>query len=365
MPFELFIAGEQRRESIAQAAENSSRPAVCTITHQTTGVGYVVMPDPLRFDVVFTTEPAFTSGAAVVKAPDTRHWMYPMANAGVYKWQRDANGYYTGAYVYFTVKCDPAPAVVVDTTNLAGFYLDTVQGMTTQYLRYQSDLAKAKRGEYTALPVATLEQFMAEVAARIEALGGVVPRTTGARTAGEITSIGGTATTGSGRNATTRAQLEARLAWLQTELAESEAFYVSGSNVAGPYGGINYHRPPADVQKIVDQVKAELARLTQADEDEVNSPPAHPEGLTLTHHLVFQGPATKALADVAHLSTVGQLPTRDASVGVPAPMTETEELKAELEMARAELARLLAGGEGAIGPQYFEARIAELEALLG
>lgn len=134
----------------AQIAENSTREAVNRFTHTTTGVGQIVMQQPISFDCVFTEEPSFTSGVALVKSPDPAHYRFPLVTAGVYRWVKKPQKpkppseillatfvpgtgqsstppqvedkspqFYTGAYLYFIVRADPTQNVRSDGSNLA------------------------------------------------------------------------------------------------------------------------------------------------------------------------------------------------------------------------------------------------------
>lgn len=74
---------EQRRQ---QQQENSARLAINMFTYVTTGVGDLLPVQPIEFDCVFLTEPSFTSGPALVKAPDTTNFHLPIVEAGVLRW---------------------------------------------------------------------------------------------------------------------------------------------------------------------------------------------------------------------------------------------------------------------------------------
>lgn len=108
-PYQAWFSLEDRRSDVESQRENSARPALSTVTHDTTGTGHIVVEAPFRFDTSFTAEPAVVSGSYVVKGPGTG-WQQPMVNAGVYRWQRDGRGFYTGAYLYFVVRIDPVNA---------------------------------------------------------------------------------------------------------------------------------------------------------------------------------------------------------------------------------------------------------------
>lgn len=77
---------EGLRSQRDRIAENSARQAWFTTTHVVSGEGSLALTVPIMFDVTFVHLPCFTSGVYVSKLPDTRHWDYPQASAGVYKW---------------------------------------------------------------------------------------------------------------------------------------------------------------------------------------------------------------------------------------------------------------------------------------
>lgn len=95
-------------------AENASRNAVVEIAQISTGVGQQRLPKALDFPVVFRTEPHFTCGSAVIVGAGT-NYHDPRGTAGVYAWQRNGRGYYTGAHIWVRVDCE----AITTTANLA------------------------------------------------------------------------------------------------------------------------------------------------------------------------------------------------------------------------------------------------------
>lgn len=91
-----------RRE---QQQENSSRLAHQYMTYVTTGVGQVSVGQQM-FDTVFYTPPIVTAGSVLLTPPGPG-WRYPLSTAGVYRWAINNQGFYVGAYLYFTVDCVP------------------------------------------------------------------------------------------------------------------------------------------------------------------------------------------------------------------------------------------------------------------
>lgn len=159
-----------------QQADNRTRQATNIFTYTTTGVGQIVMKQPIMFDCDFIEEPGFTSGVAIVKVPDLTHYRYPLVTAGVYRWVKEpqhketmaqailATGagkstvedttpqFYKGAYLYFLVRVDPNIPVRTDGSNLA--YLEeqlTYYDVGTQdYLTVRKLIAEAHESLYLA-----------------------------------------------------------------------------------------------------------------------------------------------------------------------------------------------------------------------
>jgi len=162
MDSSLFLASEGRRAAIAQQEENSTRSAMSALTYTTTGTGQIILDQPLMFNATFIEEPALSTGKHLEKLDDPRVWQYPVADAGIWRWERDSNGYYTGAYVYFTIQVNLLPGgaatqedydaaaalgrVAADAQVLAA--QDTLRLTardSLQYLQAQQDLAQAQK----------------------------------------------------------------------------------------------------------------------------------------------------------------------------------------------------------------------------
>jgi hypothetical protein len=100
---------ESRRQQIEQQRENAARLARAYVNTETTGWGEFIKPDVLEFGVTFLAEPTFTSGSILrgdSSGPTGQlvQGRYPRISVGVWRWQHDANGYWTGAYVFFVVE---------------------------------------------------------------------------------------------------------------------------------------------------------------------------------------------------------------------------------------------------------------------
>lgn len=110
------IDAERLRRAAVQ--ENSARVATHVVRYQSSGTGYIVPPAAFTFDVKFQNEPAITTGCALIKQPDLNHYGYPVITAGVFKWEQDANGLYTGAHLFFVVDVQPKRMPRTDGSNL-------------------------------------------------------------------------------------------------------------------------------------------------------------------------------------------------------------------------------------------------------
>lgn len=101
---EIYRHQEFRRQRHEQVRENSSRIAFSFGTWTSTGRGESTVPDVFRFGLAFLNEPAASYGFAL--SPDgidlvTGH--FPRCSGGVSDWQRDSQGYFVGAWVFFSV----------------------------------------------------------------------------------------------------------------------------------------------------------------------------------------------------------------------------------------------------------------------
>lgn len=163
---ELFNASEARRDTVAQDAENATRPATQSVTHETTGMGYFVANQVTPFDVTFIEEPAIASGVSIVKAPDARFWNFPLVTAGVFRWRREVRtGYYTGAYLYFAVICEQLTSAATNATK--------VSELITLRSQYQAELARLLAGQSTPHNQATLDGLIFDLNHQIATFGGV------------------------------------------------------------------------------------------------------------------------------------------------------------------------------------------------
>jgi len=102
---ETWKALEGHRGKVAQIDENSTRAARFTARYTTTGLGVVTEQNVFAFDMAFLDMPTFNYGGALgdgLDLPDATA-DYPTYQAGVYRWKINGDGYYTGAWCWFSV----------------------------------------------------------------------------------------------------------------------------------------------------------------------------------------------------------------------------------------------------------------------
>jgi hypothetical protein len=96
------------------ARENASRSAVAELTYLSTGVTQQRVKSPIAFPVIFRTEPHLSTGSAVVSNPDPNVWHDPVGHIGVWKWDRDARGFFIGAFIWWRVEASPIVPILDD-----------------------------------------------------------------------------------------------------------------------------------------------------------------------------------------------------------------------------------------------------------
>lgn len=106
---DVFGPLEQHRQRIEQQRENSARLARAYVSTETSGWGEIIKPDVLDFGCTFISEPTFTTGAILrgdSSGPTGQlaSGRFPRISMGVWRWQHDAQNYYTGAYVFFVIE---------------------------------------------------------------------------------------------------------------------------------------------------------------------------------------------------------------------------------------------------------------------
>jgi hypothetical protein len=114
---EIEIGDQDSRK--ATDRENAARPATVEIQQRSNGIGQYRMDKPIVFPVVFRTEPHFTYGSAVIAGPKPTLYHDPRGSSGVWGWQRNGRGYYTGAHCWLRVDCELiASDTVVDLSKI-------------------------------------------------------------------------------------------------------------------------------------------------------------------------------------------------------------------------------------------------------
>jgi len=98
-----LLAQERRLAERLRHKDNAGGQANSIHTQETKGLGQFRLAEPIRFHVSFLQEPAFTQGAAVLRAPDPTRYSDPVGTAGLRSWLRDDKGHYIGAYMYYRV----------------------------------------------------------------------------------------------------------------------------------------------------------------------------------------------------------------------------------------------------------------------
>lgn len=129
---DLYGALEDARLRRLAQEQNATRNASVVLTYDTTGVGEQTTTAALDFGLSFTEPPVVATGAVALALPDTDRYRYPTISAGVWKWQTTATSnpdqpLYTGAWLFFTVQCDPRTLLRTDGTDQAYWAENTRQ----------------------------------------------------------------------------------------------------------------------------------------------------------------------------------------------------------------------------------------------
>lgn len=102
-PFGRVQAGMLARE---QHRENAGRFGTQFFTYQTEGTGELVPELPLMFDNPFVDEPFVAAGHVLIRPPNRELFYLPTITMGVLRWVQDEKKWYSGAYIYFRVRCE-------------------------------------------------------------------------------------------------------------------------------------------------------------------------------------------------------------------------------------------------------------------
>jgi hypothetical protein len=98
-----FQALEQRRSQIHRDAENQARYASSFVSYKTTGWGEFVSADAQYFTTTFIRRPSI-SHCLSLDGDDLIPGRFPRVTAGVHKWVQDVDGFYIGAWLFFTIE---------------------------------------------------------------------------------------------------------------------------------------------------------------------------------------------------------------------------------------------------------------------
>jgi hypothetical protein len=138
----LFELANSVTSDVANAnAQNAARPATSTMTVDITGSGQTIRPKVVPFDTAFDGKPVFTYGIELTHYDPA--YAYPAATAGVYKWETDAKGLYTGAYLYFHVDVEANNLQVLQYAEMSAR-----MNLSYQYSRQQAFKIAANQGYY-------------------------------------------------------------------------------------------------------------------------------------------------------------------------------------------------------------------------
>lgn len=101
--YDVLVAQEAATAVRAQQGENTSRWAVSLHVVETRGNVRMRATQPIVFETPFYEPPSVTTGVAIKKdfAPGAE-WL-PSGSAGIYQWQRNPKGHYTGAFYFVAV----------------------------------------------------------------------------------------------------------------------------------------------------------------------------------------------------------------------------------------------------------------------
>ena len=106
---DFFGPLESRRQRVEQQRENAARLASAYVSTETTGWGEIIKTDPVLFGCTFLSEPSYTSGA-ILRGDNSGPTgqlvanRFPQVTCGVWRWERDENEHYIGAYLFFVVE---------------------------------------------------------------------------------------------------------------------------------------------------------------------------------------------------------------------------------------------------------------------
>lgn len=119
----IVTALTQHRGRIEQVRENTARTAESYATFVTQGLGQFVLADAAIFGCTFIDRPAVAYGCSLSEDADGSDVLTPIegnvprGSGLVVKWIKDANNYYTGAYVVLVIDAPDAPVQEAGSTT--------------------------------------------------------------------------------------------------------------------------------------------------------------------------------------------------------------------------------------------------------
>lgn len=129
---------EGRREYLKRNAENETRSAYAYARYRTTGWGETTFDGCFEFGLTFIEEPFVNYGMALSDdGPDLdgKATRYPRAWGGVYRWKKNTNGFYTGAWMFTIVETQSyyIPTALTDPNYIIDHSF-TFYGKATKYM---------------------------------------------------------------------------------------------------------------------------------------------------------------------------------------------------------------------------------------
>ncbi len=164
---EAWLSLERARQRREQQQENAARHASVYAKHTTSGTGES-LSGLIRFDTHFTEPPWVSTGAVIQRLPDVAHYRYPTVTAGVIRWetrpigpptnrlalvasgkapQDDRPKLYLGAWMVFTVQCDPRNIPNTDGSNLRLLQIQRDRIQDRRTLAYIAAVALVKEAQ--------------------------------------------------------------------------------------------------------------------------------------------------------------------------------------------------------------------------
>jgi hypothetical protein len=123
MAFNPWRALQAHEARVRQVVGNSARLATAVGFIDTNGWGEFQNEDVIEFGVTYIEEPAMSYGYAI-DGDDLVDLRFPRAWGGVYAWDRDTRGFYTGAYVFLIVDTKSVEDIADVPTEIPSYHLN-------------------------------------------------------------------------------------------------------------------------------------------------------------------------------------------------------------------------------------------------